>query len=212
MVSARQFEFIGGHPALDFTNTVAWETAGSVNDRLRAFTDVVAWGAACRVVSAAEATALRSRAAREPVRAGEALGHATAVRRLLHDVFGALAVGRTPSEVQRTAFANAVREAAQHLDIVWHRGRAVWRVDEHALTLVVHRVLWVAAALVASNDAARVGICGNPECGWLYLDATKNHSRRWCSMSDCGARDKARRYYRRVTRARRQRRQRGKRS
>jgi predicted RNA-binding Zn ribbon-like protein len=57
------------------------------------------------------------------------------------------------------------------------------------------RIVEAAVALLLSDAIAQVKSC--PGCGWLFLDATKNHSRRWCRMSDCGARAKARRYYRR---------------
>jgi predicted RNA-binding Zn ribbon-like protein len=79
-------------------------------------------------------------------------------------------------------------------DFVWDQGHA------DALDLIVRRVLWATAQLVTSPALARLRQCANRECGWLFLDTTKNNSRRWCSMEECGSRDKARRYYRRSRR------------
>lgn len=52
-----------------------------------------------------------------------------------------------------------------------------------------------AANLFTSDKAKNVRECNNPTCGWLFLDLSKNHSRKWCDMADCGNVAKARRYY-----------------
>jgi predicted RNA-binding Zn ribbon-like protein len=58
------------------------------------------------------------------------------------------------------------------------------------------RIVEAAVALLVSDAMRRVKAC--PTCGWLFLDVSKNRSRRWCSMDTCGAVAKARRYYRRL--------------
>jgi predicted RNA-binding Zn ribbon-like protein len=50
-------------------------------------------------------------------------------------------------------------------------------------------------ALIAVPEPERMKICGN--CGWLFLDRSKNRSRAWCDMAVCGNRAKASRHYRR---------------
>lgn len=49
--------------------------------------------------------------------------------------------------------------------------------------------------LLPAANWRRIRICGN--CGWLFLDRSRNGSRQWCDMSVCGNRQKARRHYRR---------------
>ena len=61
-------------------------------------------------------------------------------------------------------------------------------------------VVWDAAALLSSPRRAAVHGCGDGECGWMFLDTSRGHTRRWCSMEDCGNRAKARRHYRRTQR------------
>ena len=78
------------------------------------------------------------------------------------------------------------------------RSRVTWTNDPSAgPSLILHRLVWETAQFLTSTDLGRLRICANRECGWLFLDTSKNHSRRWCSMADCGSRAKARRYYRR---------------
>ena len=54
-----------------------------------------------------------------------------------------------------------------------------------------------AARILTSAERERVQSCGDPECGWFFLDTSRNHSRRWCNMQSCGNRNKVRRFYRR---------------
>jgi predicted RNA-binding Zn ribbon-like protein len=57
------------------------------------------------------------------------------------------------------------------------------------------RAVHDAAELLTSGQLSRVRKC--PECAWLFWDASKNQSKRWCEMSVCGSRAKARRFYQR---------------
>ena len=60
-------------------------------------------------------------------------------------------------------------------------------------------VAWSAAELLAQGPLERIRECpGQDTCGWLFLDLSKNASRRWCDMRVCGNRAKARRHYERT--------------
>jgi predicted RNA-binding Zn ribbon-like protein len=60
------------------------------------------------------------------------------------------------------------------------------------------RVSWVAAGavieLLLSAEAERLRLCASHDCGWLFLDVSRNGRRRWCSMAACGNVEKARRF------------------
>jgi predicted RNA-binding Zn ribbon-like protein len=60
------------------------------------------------------------------------------------------------------------------------------------------RMLWPlahsAAELLASSERARVRLCEGEDCGWLFLDTSRNGARHWCDMKDCGNRAKVRRF------------------
>jgi predicted RNA-binding Zn ribbon-like protein len=57
-----------------------------------------------------------------------------------------------------------------------------------------------AAALLTSGDLSRLRQCGGDLCGWLFLDRSRNRSRQWCTMEDCGNVSKVRRFRQRHTR------------
>ena len=58
------------------------------------------------------------------------------------------------------------------------------------------KIVASAQSLLSSKEVARVKEC--PNCGWLFLDTSKNQSRRWCSMNTCGVHDKMRRYHKKL--------------
>jgi predicted RNA-binding Zn ribbon-like protein len=68
---------------------------------------------------------------------------------------------------------------------------------ESRLDSVIWPVLWSAASLIVSDEASRIRICGGPDCGWIYVDRSRNQLRRWCQMETCGTREKSRRRYQR---------------
>ena len=76
-----------------------------------------------------------------------------------------------------------------------------WRVEGSRLTnapALLAPALWSAGDLLTGPQLARVRECANDKCLWLFLDESKNGTRRWCSMSACGNRAKAHRHYARL--------------
>ena len=139
-------------------------------------------------VSSGEAVAARSRGATRG---------AIALRALIYRIFSALGEDRqaAPSDIEEL---NALLpEAQRQRGIVTADGGYEWGwLDDPDAPL--DRVLWPiavsAAALLTWDQLDRVKLCRADDCGWLFVDASRNRSRRWCDMSDCGNRAKARRF------------------
>jgi predicted RNA-binding Zn ribbon-like protein len=74
-----------------------------------------------------------------------------------------------------------------------------WKFDENALEAPLYLIALSAVDLMTSENYRRVGQCADEDgCGWLFVDTSKNHSRRWCDINDCGNRAKQRRYQKRA--------------
>lgn len=89
-----------------------------------------------------------------------------------------------------------IGDALRHARLVEQGGGFVWGWDENPS---LERPLWPiarsAAELLAHPDAlAQLRECASDTCEWLFLDRSRNHTRRWCDMNDCGARTKVRRF------------------
>ena len=191
-------EFVGNNAVLDFHNTLTWATSEGVNDRIRNFDDLAQWSLKSSLITKEEAARLRRRVGKRPKRGAKVVNEARRLRSLLHNALGALAAGERIAVADLDELNYAFKRAFKSLQLGASPTGMIWANDPTAgPAIIVHRLAWETSQLLTSPDLARLRSCANRECGWLFLDTSKNHSRRWCSMSDCGSRAKARRYYRR---------------
>jgi predicted RNA-binding Zn ribbon-like protein len=175
-----KLRLLGGALALDFVNTVdplVGPDAQEFLDRPAALAD---WAALAGLEP-------------PPAPTAEDLARALAVRRDLHAVFGSVATGGEPPEDALTRIHGAYAEALGRALLVAAEDGYAWRPA--AADTVLWPVLASAVELLTSAALRRVKECENhASCGWLFLDASRGGTRRWCSMSGCGARAKMRRY------------------
>ena len=198
-ITQTPFDFTGGDPCLDFANTVDDRTTGRPRELLTDYGRLLAWGTEAGVITGKTAAHLRHLASEAPGSARAALRHATELRDAIYDVFAAVAQRRTIPDPALASLNEFVRRAAPHSQLVHANRRftSEWRDPEHHLDAMLWPVSRAAANLLVGGDIARVRQCASESCSWLFLDRSKNSSRRWCDMNGCGNRDKARRYYKR---------------
>jgi len=189
-----QFDFCGGDPAIDFTNTVG-NRGDDRDEHFNTFGDVVAWAEAREVITRAAAQALRRRAAADPDEARRALGRAVELREALYRVFDAAAAKRRPPpddlkvlNAHVSATFEGAALAASGAQFTLETARRVG-LDE-----VLSRVVRAAVDLLTSDRVEHIGRCADDSCAWLFLDTTRSRTRRWCDMKSCGNRNKVRRF------------------
>jgi predicted RNA-binding Zn ribbon-like protein len=188
--------FVGGHPSLDFTNTASWPVGGARNERLVDYAALVAWSVRARLIDAELADAMLARSLVEAAAAARVLHGARDLRAAVHDVFAARATGAPVPRQALDRLNHHLAEALVHARIGEQDGTFDWTWEGRPDAL--DRMLWplarATADLLTSEELARVRMCAGENCGWLFIDASKNRTRRWCSMSDCGNRAKVRRF------------------
>jgi len=183
----RPFDFNGNHLAVDFTNTVNARPVFTRND-LRGPQDVLDWAEAAGFPSPARPVnpALATQAQFESI---------LDLRENLYLVFGPIAAGSRP---QPEALAHVSRRAGcAVISAEWVDGGSGFepRWPEWSLEAIGWRLADDAMSLLRGPAVARLGACAG--CGWLFVDTSRAHARRWCSMNACGVRDKMRRYHQR---------------
>jgi predicted RNA-binding Zn ribbon-like protein len=186
---------------LDFVNTVKWHASARPIDEIASYAALLDWARTSGLVDAARAQQLQALASQQPALAEEALRRARALREVIYRIFAAVAGAQPPAPDDLARLNIALAEALAHARIEFIAGDFVWGWARGGAAL--DSLLWPiarsAADLLTSRWRGRVGQCADDRgCGWLFIDTSKNHSRRWCDINDCGNRAKARRHYQRV--------------
>jgi len=185
---------------LDFTNTVNWHASQHPTEELTTYGDLVGWAQGVGLLPEAEAQRLRRQAARQPVEAQTVLERAQTLREAIYRLLSATAHGQAAEAADLDQINAELPRALAQARLVPAAGGYTlqWPAAPNALDQMLWPVAYSAADLLARPDLlARVGECADDRgCGYLFLDMTKNRSRRWCDMKDCGNRAKARRHYR----------------
>jgi predicted RNA-binding Zn ribbon-like protein len=189
------FQFTGGRLCLDFANTLSEGRAHPI-ERLTAYEDLIAWARQASVLNDGDARRLLRKAHQHPKHATKALAEAIALRESLYRIFSSAVDGSAPLGTDLETLNTALSRALDHLRVAPRAKGFTWEWDAgDALDRMLWPVVRSAADLLVSDDVRRVRRCGGENCDWLFLDTSRNHSRRWCSMRDCGNRAKARRFY-----------------
>ena len=194
------FDLSAGELCLDFANTLNGRASGELNDRLPEYGDLVAWAQAAGAVGESEAAALLQRARRRPEAAAAVHRRALDLREALFRLFASAAAGEESEPADLDLLNRELSNALcrRHLVAAPDREGFLWAwCSAEELDAVLAPVVLSAADLAASGDLDRVRECAAGTCRWLFLDRSRNRSRRWCDMSACGNRAKARRHYRR---------------
>ena len=197
--NAGSLKLSGERSSLDFANTADWHASDHPVESLTSYSDLVAWSQRVGILTDHQAQRLLKKAARRPEDATAVLERAIALREAIYQIFSAISHGHPPPAADLATFnAELSMVLAQSRIVSTAEGFAWdWAGAEDALDQMLWPVVHDAAGLLTSEELDRVGQCADDRCGWLFLDTSRNRSRRWCSMEDCGNRAKARRHYER---------------
>jgi predicted RNA-binding Zn ribbon-like protein len=200
---AYQYEYVAGRPSLDFVNTVGGLRPAHPREYLLDYADLIRWARQAGLIDSRRGQALLAEAARNPQRAEQAVESARRVREALHDlILSALRSRRPPAEALELV-NRWIADAMGRRRLIPRGAGYELDCQEEPRDLLAFLVpLALDAAEVLSGELGRVHLCDEAEvgrCGWVFLDETKNHSRRYCTMKDCGNRAKQRRFRRRLS-------------
>jgi predicted RNA-binding Zn ribbon-like protein len=188
-----RYQFVAGNLALDFVNTVAFRSdPGKRKDNLQRGEDVHRWASQAELPDQA---AINS----GPVVGTAALRRIRAVREQLFAVFHAIANDDPIPADTLARVGDALHDCCSRrcLSIEGAEVRWTWRPSARCADYLLYPVLTAATDLLTSVSRGLVRECEDARCGWLFLDRSNARTRRWCSMTDCGNRNKARKHYRR---------------
>jgi predicted RNA-binding Zn ribbon-like protein len=189
-------EWVGGHLALDFANSVGAVNSGHPENYLHGYDDLLDW---CQKAD------LIGPISRRNLSVGSAQAKATAFREseALNASLRALFRAAARHEPLPQASLDHLNTLV-HKTATWRRiaacdddGRKVscgWDFEGAPPVAVLGPIVWRAVELLESGQMDRIKECPADDCGWVFLDTSKNRSRQWCSMQSCGNLSKVRRF------------------
>ena len=196
----RRFKLRGGDVSLDFVNTLGWRLTGYPREYLRSYEDLLDWGRQAGLLALEETEDLSREATLDPEGARETLSRALALREAIHRLISAHIAGESQDENDLSALNRELSIALSHLRVMPADGAYSWGWDRSGdegktpLDSPLWRVAQSAAQLLTSEKLGRVKLCSGEGCGWIFLDGSRNSSRRWCDSRDCGNRERVRRH------------------
>ena len=193
---AYTFDLSGGRLCLDLANTVSDRSSDRPVDHLRTYGDLIAWARQAGTVAPGVARALLAEAAARLEAARHALATALDAREMLYRLFAAIAAGKRPRPEDLAVLNDHVPAAFARARVAAANRTFILKADAAAddLASLLAPVIQSAVELLTSADVTRLRACAADTCEWLFLDTTKNRTRRWCDMNVCGNRAKIRRF------------------
>jgi predicted RNA-binding Zn ribbon-like protein len=204
----RELPILGGHLALDFANTIDDPLGPKRYDHAGTYSELVGWSARIGILRPGEADELLADGREHPRARSAALRKAHVLRRVLNETFADIAMTNSgQADVERRTIPTScaahwadlrpfVTDALDHADLAPIGPPAPRYELTWPLTARLDAMLWpiavAAADLLTAPQLDRLKQCAG--CPWLFLDQSKNFSRRWCAMNDCGTHEKIRRY------------------
>lgn len=195
--TAANIKLIGERLCLDFVNTVDARLRQDAPSYINSYADLLTWGEHAEVISSDTVTSLLQEATEHPNVAAATFAQAVALREAMYRVFYAVVEGIAPQTADLDIINLALGAAMAQTRLIPTADGFIWDWPEHDRAL--DQMLWPlvrdAAELITSGDLALVRECQSDSgCGWLFVDTSKNHRRRWCSMEECGNKAKVRRF------------------
>jgi predicted RNA-binding Zn ribbon-like protein len=188
---AKPFELVAGHVALDLVNTLDNRfTENGPDELLASYDDLLRFSTQSGLLSGPQAKKLKR------PDASEALRQVKELRENLAAIAYAQLDGKSLSASNLATLEHYFKQASLHRHLTTVQRRPVWRWNAAAPVWLLAQA---AEDFLLSEASLKLRCCASETCRWLFLDTSKNRTRRWCDMKVCGNRMKARRFYARKT-------------
>ena len=195
----KKFRFVGGALCLDFCNSVGGKRGVVARECLHTYDDFISWCEQTALINGTQAAVLRRRGIVEPRIACEVLERARELREAIYRIFLVASERMAPASADLVILNSELARSMCRLRIQARPGESKfgweWTNESLELDHPLGPIAYSAATLLASENAVtHVRQCRADNCGWIFIDESKNHSRCWCDMRDCGNRAKVRRH------------------
>ncbi|RLC18534.1 MAG: hypothetical protein DRI24_02835 [Deltaproteobacteria bacterium] len=190
---------VGGNVCLDFTNTLYWRGRKDCEELIKTYSDFINWSLRVKLINSDQAEQLQQKASEYPEKAEKIRLRAIKLREVIFRIFNL-----------HSEHLDVDEEDLDRLNFEWGRRMITsklvqdpngfhWNLNgnEESMDWILTPILVSGIELLTSKDIRRVKRCADSDCSWLFFDQSRNRSRRWCDMKDCGNRAKVNRFFKR---------------
>jgi predicted RNA-binding Zn ribbon-like protein len=190
-------KLIGGMLCLDFINTVDCRNSDHSRENLSTYGSLVSWSRHANILTEDEAGYMLREANLHPANAEMILERAITIREALYRIFSVIANHHSPNaaDINTLNMEMSISMAQMRLKPTGTTDPWKYTFEDKKLDRMLWLIIHSATELLTSANLNRVSKCQGENCGWLFLDMSRNRSRKWCDMKDCGNRAKAQRHY-----------------
>lgn len=207
-LNTSKFKLVGGAASLDFVNTVSGRTRRPDKksgrdyadfyhtDKLDTYADLLTWSLKAELIDEKETKRLLQIAEREPLETEKVFKRALILRESIYRLFKSVVEGWQPETGDLERLNRELATARKHQKFSASKSGFgfEWIDRENALDSMLWQICESAVEMLSTGDLTRIRQCGNDTCNWLFLDTSRNRSRQWCDMRDCGNLAKVRRF------------------
>jgi len=201
----KKWKLIGGRLCFDLVNSVSGRIKQNETnsldykidaDKFESFAHLVVWGKATGILNEASANKINIFAAQNDKAAKKILQRVQLLRESIYKIFVSIIEGSEPLPEDIDLLNNECTAAREKQKLFYDSNKFFWKFspDIAEPESIIWNTALSAADILVSDQINRVKQCRGENCGWLFLDTSKNGSRQWCDMKDCGNVAKVRRY------------------
>ncbi len=207
-INTSRFKFIAGDISLDFVNTAGGRISNPnkksgrdyydafPSDKLEEYADLIAWSLKAGLFDEKEAKKLLQISEDKSQAANTVFKRALDLRESVYRLFKSVTEGWQPEAKDLEILNRELILARRHQKIsISEDGFGFEWIDrDEALDRMLRQISVSATNLLINGDLTRIRRCVNDVCNWLFLDTSRNRTRQWCVMKDCGNLAKVRRF------------------
>jgi len=200
-----KWKFVGGRLCLDFVNSVDARTEQKLKnstvftfraDKLSSYIELAEWAKEAGILEKRNTERLIHIAYQKERESKQVFKRSINLRESLFRVFKYIIEGWEPPRADIELVNQESTVARTRQELVYRSNKFEWnfKIKDDELDCMIWPIVLSSAELLSSEELSLVRQCPGPNCGWLFLDSSKNRSRQWCDMKDCGNLAKVRRY------------------
>ncbi|MBU2491587.1 MAG: CGNR zinc finger domain-containing protein [Bacteroidetes bacterium] len=205
MSENEKWKFIGGNLCLDFINTVGGRVENDadsstsytiLSEKLNDFLDLADWGKKKKLLNEKEVKELILFSSENNKAANRLFQRAITFREAIYRIFKGISEGREPTDKDINIINTECLSARENQTLIYENKLFAWKFVHggNEAENIIRMISLSAAELLTSEQIKRIKQCPGENCGWLFLDTSKNGSRQWCDMKVCGNLAKVRRF------------------